>query len=320
MSDFRTKDAKFVVKMPQCWDDSRLKRCIISFIIPTYNRAPNLELLLKTLAPFLSSCCEIIIVDDGSTDDTETRVAHYLSHNIRYYKIKNSERGVARNYGAQNARGDFLNFFDSDDFPLPNHTSVALTLIKQTPNIKWFHLNYATYRNERVESARSFKGIGEITRSLLDGNCFSCNGVFIQREFFLRNRFSTERNLSGSEDYELWLRLYAQEFPKFTNTVTSIIVDHSERSVKMPANRLFLLRINALLGHIKSEALDSGAFRGRRERIEASVLSYASLHFSTANNRKLLAFKYWIMSLYCHPFGLFKIRTLIIFRNLFLRW
>jgi glycosyltransferase involved in cell wall biosynthesis len=96
-----------------------------SIIIPTYNRA---HLIGNTIQSVLSQSYphfEIIVVDDGSTDNTEDVIASFDSPKIRYIKIKNSERGYARNYGAKQAKGEWLYFLDSDDKLYPNHLEVC---------------------------------------------------------------------------------------------------------------------------------------------------------------------------------------------------
>ena len=78
----------------------------ISVIIPTYNRAHLIAGTLDSILAQKYQDFEIIIVDDGSTDDTEMVVASYLSDNVSYYKKENGERGAARNFGASKAKGD----------------------------------------------------------------------------------------------------------------------------------------------------------------------------------------------------------------------
>ena len=83
---------------------------LISVIIPTFNRA---NLVVKTINSFLmqkNENFEIIVVDDGSEDNTEEIVHQYLNNRIRYYKKNNEERGRARNFGAKFAKGSYLNF------------------------------------------------------------------------------------------------------------------------------------------------------------------------------------------------------------------
>src|SRR5882672_6620269 len=95
-----------------------------SIVMPTYNRA---HMVGKTIASILRNDFtdfEVLVVDDGSEDDTEALIAKLTDPRIHYYKKENGERGAARNYGAIRANGRYINFFDSDDVMYPNHLAV----------------------------------------------------------------------------------------------------------------------------------------------------------------------------------------------------
>lgn len=97
-----------------------IKNIIYSVIIPTYNRKDELELLIPSLArqDFDPEKFEILVVDDGSKDDTEVfmeaMTSLYIDHNIRYIKQENQGPGTARNNGMENAFGEYYIFVDSD--------------------------------------------------------------------------------------------------------------------------------------------------------------------------------------------------------------
>lgn len=91
---------------------------LISIVLPTYNRAEYLDACLINLFEQDYPNFEIVVVDDGSTDKTETVVAKYLKNQkVRYFKYS-PNRGAcfARNYGVSRARGSLIAFQDSDDF------------------------------------------------------------------------------------------------------------------------------------------------------------------------------------------------------------
>src|SRR5438105_4070082 len=115
-------------------------KIFFSVIIPTYNRS---HLIAKTLGYVLAqtySDFEIIIIDDGSTDKTEEIIGSIKDARISYYKIDNAERGAARNYGVHKAKGDYVNFFDSDDALYNSHLSLAEKNIVTLDNPEIFYL------------------------------------------------------------------------------------------------------------------------------------------------------------------------------------
>ncbi|MBC7830324.1 MAG: glycosyltransferase family 2 protein [Chitinophagaceae bacterium] len=92
-----------------------------SIITPTYNRAQLLQRTIKSILAQTFKDWELIIVDDGSTDNTETIVKNYLDDTrIKYIKKENSGTAHSRNIGAANAKGEFITFLDSDDEALPH--------------------------------------------------------------------------------------------------------------------------------------------------------------------------------------------------------
>lgn len=89
-----------------------------SVIIPTYNRAALLREALESVFAQTFTDYEVIVVDDGSADDTPAVIASY-GDRVRFYRQENSGPGAARNLGIQNAAGEYVAFLDSDDLWFP---------------------------------------------------------------------------------------------------------------------------------------------------------------------------------------------------------
>ena len=98
---------------------------LFSIIIPTYNRAALIAKTLDTVLTQTLYSYEVLIIDDGSTDNTEAIVQPYLDDKVKYYKKENAERAAARNYGTRLAKGAYVNLFDSDDCMFPYHLEEA---------------------------------------------------------------------------------------------------------------------------------------------------------------------------------------------------
>lgn len=285
-----------------------------SIVIPTYNRGNLIGMTIKSLLDQTYHNFEIIVVDDGSTDDTEQVIKSIGSNQIRYYKIENSERGFARNYGAKHAAGDYINFFDSDDIALENHLEMASNMILKYQSPEIFHLNYAVKNVVTGELKEKHWNTEVIMDDLWKGNTLSCNGVVIKREIALAFPFNESRNLSVSEDWELWLRLSARYKIYLSSAVTSLIIDHDERSVMQYNEERLLGRKNELLKSLSADEIFIERFPTHLKKIEAHMFSYISLH-AVLCGFKMNGFKYLLKALALNPVELFSKRFLAICKN-----
>src|SRR5262245_63041093 len=202
-----------------------------SVIIPTYNRAALIEKTIRSVLDQREGEFEVIVIDDGGTDDTGEVIAAIGDSRIRYHHKQNEERAAARNVGTALASGDYVTFLDSDDLFYKDHLRHAAEMIEKRERPEWFHLGYEI-ANDEGNRIRPSGTLPEIANELLtDGNFLSCRGVFIRRDIALKHPFNEDRALSGTEDYELWLRL-ASRYPLYCDRrITSAIVQHDRRSV-----------------------------------------------------------------------------------------
>jgi glycosyltransferase involved in cell wall biosynthesis len=291
-----------------------------SIVIPTYNRA---EVLPATIASVMRQTCgefELIVVDDGSTDNTRDVVAglisEYPSRSIRYEYQENAERGAARNRGARLAQGQFVVFLDSDDALYPGHLSVARVHIARHPDVAWLHLRYEvkTPDGKTLSVAPVFNGFPN--RQLIEGNFLSCNAVFIRRDVAIANPFDEDRSLSAMEDWELWLRLAAKYPLHYVNTVTSVIINHDSRSVLVTDAQKLITRVRKLMEKVKGHGLLSGYFRRGRQRFLASCYSYVSLHLALTKAHRKKAAAYLLRAVLARPAFVFSRRFLAILKHL----
>jgi glycosyltransferase involved in cell wall biosynthesis len=93
-----------------------MKSPFFSIILPTYNRASFISKAIESVIDQLYNKWELIILDDGSTDNTKEIVLSFNDDRIRYIYQENKERSAARNNGIRNAKGEYICFLDSDDY------------------------------------------------------------------------------------------------------------------------------------------------------------------------------------------------------------
>src|ERR1039457_3807219 len=87
----------------------------VSVVIPTYNRAAQVRKGIESVLAQTVTDLEVIVVDDGSSDDTEKTLGQIFGDRIRYYDQRNEGASVAWNKGIEEARGEWIAFLDSDD-------------------------------------------------------------------------------------------------------------------------------------------------------------------------------------------------------------
>ncbi|MBR2469123.1 MAG: glycosyltransferase family 2 protein [Fibrobacter sp.] len=115
---------------------------MISVVIPSYNRAPLLKRAMESVLNQSYSDIELIVVDDGSTDDTAQVVGKFKDSRVRYVYQKNSGACVARNRGVDEATGDYIAFHDSDDLWHSNKLELQLeALTKQGADVLFCRMN-----------------------------------------------------------------------------------------------------------------------------------------------------------------------------------
>lgn len=187
----------------------------VSVIIPTYNRASTVLRALESVLRQKEASFEVLMVDDGSTDDTAGKIkklAETKPH-LQYLFEPNSGPSSARNLGISHARGEFIAFLDSDDEWLPGKLAAQLEYFEENPDSPICQTEEIWIRNgRRVNPMKKHqKEGGWIFERSLVLSLVSPSAVMMRREFFDRIGLFDE-SLPACEDYDLWLRASAR-FP-----------------------------------------------------------------------------------------------------------
>lgn len=107
----------------------------LSVVVPTYNRAHLLSRAIGSVLREIAPGDEVLVVDDGSADDTEQVVRGLADGRVRYFRQSNAGPGAARNRGVAEATGDLLAFLDSDDEWLPGKTLLQRNFMAARPDV-----------------------------------------------------------------------------------------------------------------------------------------------------------------------------------------
>jgi glycosyltransferase involved in cell wall biosynthesis len=112
----------------------------VTVILPTYNRSAFLPAAFESIARQTFEDWNLVVVDDGSTDDTRAVVADHtrpFGDRVQYIYQRNQGAYAARNRGLDVALGEYVAFFDSDDIWLPHHLVRCVTALRKNPDIDW---------------------------------------------------------------------------------------------------------------------------------------------------------------------------------------
>jgi glycosyltransferase involved in cell wall biosynthesis len=181
----------------------------VAVVIPSFNRMPVLPRAIDSVLAQSRPADEVILVDDGSTDETETLQHRYPE--ITYIKQENQGVSSARNTGIQEANSHWVAFLDSDDEWLPEKLEAQLQCAEEQPECPLVHSDEIWIRNGvRVNQMdKHAKAGGEIFERCLPLCAISPSAAMVQRDLLL-DLGGFNEDLPACEDYDLWLRICAQ--------------------------------------------------------------------------------------------------------------
>jgi glycosyltransferase involved in cell wall biosynthesis len=181
----------------------------VSVILPAYNRAQLLPRAIGSVLAQTHADFELIVVDDGSTDNTEAVVRRLADPRIRYLRRRNGGPGAARNTGIATARGEFVAFQDSDDEWLPHKLERQLARFGRSAG--GVGLVVCGHRETRVDAITELcvddhLARGEAPASLLTGLWYVPATWLVRRDVLARAG-SFDESLPSCEDWDLAFRL-----------------------------------------------------------------------------------------------------------------
>ena len=207
--------------------DLRNPPASVSLVIPSYNRgaliAQTIDSALAQSRPFL----EIIVADDGSTDDTAEVLARY-GEKVTFVKLAHGGVQAARNHGVKIARGDYVVLCDSDDLLEPDFVATMLGWVEEHAEYDAVYANFVTFTNDgtlhpdkfSLAPPDYFKGaksngdflhdIPDLYVRTVEYQPLFMSGVILRRAFYLAiGGFNTDFKGVGGEDWEFTLRVVA---------------------------------------------------------------------------------------------------------------
>ncbi len=178
-----------------------------SAVIPVYNRRKLIKKSVNSVLEQSFRDFELIVVDDGSTDETPSVIKGYSDKRVRYIRKENSGPAAARNRGIEESRGDFIAFLDSDDWWLKDKLRETCRALRENPGYLIYHSQERWYRRGKLLNQKKIhaKPSGYVFSRCLQLCCISISTAAVSKSLFKKIGLFDEA-LPACEDYDFWLR------------------------------------------------------------------------------------------------------------------
>jgi glycosyltransferase involved in cell wall biosynthesis len=238
---------------------------VVSVITPAFNAAAYLPETVGSVLAQTFSNLELILIDDGSTDDTLAVARHLAARDSRVRVLATSNGGpaVARNVGIRAARGEFIALLDSDDLFRPEYLARQLAVFDEHPDVSIVTANAINRGGGPSHDGKPFwaetNGLERITaRQIIEReNAISIQSVFRRRVYDTIGGFSAA--FTGNEDYEFWLRAALAGFVIIRNHETIGVYRRHDGSLSSDEPRMIrgilkvLRHVDVLLDDLPQE-------------------------------------------------------------------
>lgn len=178
---------------------------LVSVVIPCYKQAHFLSEAIESVRAQSYPCHEVIVVDDGSPDDTGQVTARYPA--VRYVRQTNQGLSAARNTGYRHSQGSFLVFLDADDRLLPNHFSSSLDAFHRKPEAAFVCGNYRFLGDDQAIHVHDCRPQPDLYGTLLRSNFIGPPHTVMFRRTAIARAGGFRPGLKSCEDQDMYLRI-----------------------------------------------------------------------------------------------------------------
>lgn len=259
---------------------------LFSIILPTYNRRLLLQRAIESVIAQEYTQWELIIIDDGSTDQTQEYIKTIEHDQITYIYQENKGRSTARNCGLLQCNGDYICFLDSDDQLLPNYLSI-FNSIRHSNNHRLMLAGINLIDVDSIKSVIPSPYISLCIIQCLEG-CFNLMPFCFHNSIISSAKFDEE--LYYGEDYSFFIPLIVKNEIEIIETATSIVHQHSNRTINKVFNNTedgYNQLQKSVISIIDEnfEALSKFVSRNKlvqikKNKIKQYILSAAKINFS----------------------------------------
>lgn len=276
------------------------KGCI-SVIIPAYNREYMVGNAIESVLSQSYTNLELIVVDDGSTDDTRNVARSFADDRIRLIETDHRGAYVARNTGIENSRGEYIAFLDSDDVWLPGKLAKQMRVAERNDvafvSTNGFMLSEGEkgYRMEFMLSTGNNDYRGKCYRELLKQNFISTSSVMMSKSIFDDvGPFIAENR--GRLDYEMWLRVAKKYEIDYISQPLFLYKVHADR---LSSNTIARLHDRLYVYHLEEERCSQSGWKAEAYIAKCSIaktwLSFGLYYYGSGKG--VIARKYFSKAL-----------------------
>ncbi|MFX0134040.1 MAG: glycosyltransferase family 2 protein [Candidatus Hodarchaeota archaeon] len=288
---------------------------MVSVIIPTYNHAKYVCRAIDSVLEQTYTNFEIIIVDDGSTDNTRDVLEPYMNK-IKYIYQENKGLAASRNTGIRASKGQYLQFLDADDIILPKGLDIQVKILETHPDVDVVAGRYRTVdtAGRFLSNQRRFPNKIITFKDLVVTNRFAVNALLLRRKCFTSAGFFDE-HLKSCEDWDMWLRIAAQNHRFLCHNHVLVQCYRYPSTMVQNVSRMCDMRLAVLNKVFAYPDLD--------EEIKAlKKMAYSIAFFQCSqgfysNNRMEDGRKYSIKAIKLNPLTLMDYKTFYHFDTLF---
>ncbi len=236
-----------VIRAQRRWHEADYNAgvALVSVVIPCYNQARFLSEAIESVLAQTYPHVEIVVVDDGSSDNTAQVAARYAS--VHYLRQNNQGLSAARNAGVRHSSGSYLVFLDADDRLLPTALEAGLTCLKTHLACAFVagHYREISFDGSLLREAQPHGVRDDYYAALLQRNFIVMHATVMYQRILFEAAGGFDTDLKACEDYDLYLRI-ARKFPIYC--YDQLVAEYRRHGTNMTGNAaLMFISILAVL-------------------------------------------------------------------------
>jgi len=206
----------------------------VSVVIPTYNYGKYIEKAIDSVLAQTYKDFEIIVVDDGSTDNTREIIETKYEDKVRYFYQENKGAPAARNRGIEKSKGEYLVFLDADDYLAPSSLEDRVSILECDGDFAWVYSKWQYVDTNGNVQNKAFckapfafrkKLRGHVFREMLCGTLINTSAVLIRKSSVIEVG-GFDECLTAFQDYDLWLRVSLRHNVEYVDKVLAYVGLH----------------------------------------------------------------------------------------------